>query len=548
MSKPRKPKVTLKKEKKASTVRIPRSGIGTTGISFYQDVINRIAPYELKWPQSMRTYEVMKYDDAISTVLNYDYTLIEGAWSRYTVKYKKGSEKSKAAADFVRNNLETLEGQTFLQTIRNAETFKEKGFSILEKVYRKELKGEYAGLWKLSQLANRPQASLDQSQPFEVTNGGRRIVAARQNTQYFQNYHNNNLFIDPNENSRGRGYKLIPRKKFILFGENATDSTPFGTPVLKACYKLWKEKVLLEDLEVNGASKDLAGIIELAIPADILDIAHSDPTSPEYLMVQDLLITAANVHAGEQPYFVRPSDLQEGSSSVSDFGIKLLGLEGSGRQFDPSGMIQNRRKAIFDVWGAGHALTGEGASSYNSAEVKNASHLHYIKRDIKVIEDGLNKDMLPQLLNVMNEFDLTVDEMPKIVAGEIDKASYDEVSKMVQRIISVGGFVPTKDNIIYYHQLLNFDTSLMEAMTEEELIKSMGSLVEGKTRAGESNGTSGTGNTQNSTGGDNNMENKSTSPYRVDSVGVYKTKGDVKVYFDPESLPEELRDGFNLKG
>ena len=435
-----KPKIKLKsknssKNSNTSTIQkggLPKRGIGTAGIAFYQDLLNKLQPFELRWPQSMRTFDAMKNDDAIASILNITYTLVENAFTNYSIKYKKSSEKSKRAAEYLEFCLQSMDQQTFIQTVRNAQTYKEKGFSILEKIFKRvDNGGQYQGMWKISQLANRPQNSLDMSTPFEINAGGRRLVSARQNTQYFKNYFNNNLFIDPKDmaDQRGRGYKTIPRKKFILFGDGATDTVPFGTPLFRSCYKAWKEKVLLEDLEVNGASKDLAGIIELAIPQEILDIAQNDPSSPEAQMVEDLLTSAANVHAGEQSYFIRPSDVQENATSMTDYSIKLLGLEGNGRQFSPGEMIQQRRKAIYDIWGAGHILTGEGSVSYNSAEVKNSIHLQYIKKDINVIEEGYNTDLIPQLLNDLNEFDLEHDELPKICAGEIDKASFDEVFK-----------------------------------------------------------------------------------------------------------------------
>ena len=486
--------------------KMPKRGMGTSGIAFYQQILNKIQPYELKYPQSLRTFEAMKNDDAISSVLLLTYALLEHAFSDYSIKYNKSSTKSKEAAEYLEYCFNSMDMQSFERFIRNAATFKEKGFSIVEKIYTKVPSGEYSGLWKISNLANRPQMSLDESTPFEITAGGRKIKSCRQNIQFFQNYNNNASFIEPSD-IESAGYKTIPRKKFMLFGDGATDSTPFGNSIFKSCYKAWKEKLLLEDLEVNGASKDLAGIIELAIPNDILLKAHNDPASPEASMVNDLLTTAANVHAGEQSYFVKPSDLQDGSNSVTDYNVKLLGLEGSGRQFSPSAMIAQRRKAIFDVWGAGHTLTGEGSVSYNSAEVQSTIHMYHIKRDINALEEVINKDLIPQLLNDMNDFGLSYKDVPKIKAGEIDNISIDEVSKMIQRVKSVNGLVLTKDNIIKYHEWLGFDTEEMEAMSEEELLELMECSEKGDSRAGESQGTSGTGSSQDVSGGDSNMEN-----------------------------------------
>ena len=115
---------------------------------------------------------------------------------------------------------------------------------------------------------------------------------------------------------------------------------------------------------------------------------------------------------------------------------------------------------------------------------------------------------------------------------------------MLQRVISVGGFVATKENILHSYQLLGYPTEEMEDMTQEELVELM-SLLGGNSRAGEGDGTSGTGSSQSSSGGDSNMENKSLSPFRMDKDGVYKTNNQgEKIYFDAEVVPEDLRDGF----
>lgn len=485
----------------------PKKGVGTSGMAFYQQLIEQIQPYELQWPQSMRTFEAMKNDDAIATVLKLTYNLIESAFANKKIKYNKDNPESKRAADFLEYCLENLDSSTFMQAIKGIATFKEKGFSIEEKIYKQEFDGEYADYFRLSDLGFRPQISLDKSTPFETGVGGRKLLAIRQNTQAFQNKTQNNLFIDPIDMT-GKGYKRIARKKFLLFGENATDSTPFGTPLLRSCYKVWKEKLLLEDLEINGASKDLAGIIELAIPAEILNKAASDPSSDEAIMVDTLIQQASNVHNGMQSSIIRPSDLQAGSSSVTEYSTRLLGIEGGGKAFSVSEMIQQRRKAIFDIWGAGHTLTGEGSVSYNSAEVQNAIHLHYIKADIQVIEDVLNKDLIPQLINVMNEhkFNLSYNDLPKIKAGDVDKLSWDEISKFGQRLGAVGYLPKTAELINELLEKAGLETRLDENASQEEIASVLG---DNESRSGDGM-TSGLGNgTGNSTssGGDRSSMN-----------------------------------------
>lgn len=489
----------------------PKKGTGTSGIAFYQEVIDRLQPYELRWPQSMRTFEAMKNDDAIASVIKLTYNLIEAAFASKKIKYNKDNPDSVKAAKLLEYSLENFDGSTFMQAIKGAETFKEKGFSVLEKIYRPVTEGEFEGLWRISDLAFRPQMSLDETTPWEIGNGGRRITHLRQRDQYFENKYNNNLFIASGDIT-GQGYTRLRRSKFLLFGDNATDTTPFGTPLLRSCYKAWKEKLLLEDLQINGASKDLAGIIELAIPAEILNKAANDPSSDEAMMVDTLIQQAANVHNGMQSSIIRPSDLQQGSSSVTEYSTRLLGIEGGGKAFDVTEMVQQRRRAIFDIWGAGHSLTGEGSVSYNSAEVQNAIHLHYIKSDIQVIEDVLNKDLIPQFINVMNEheFDLSFEDLPKIKAGDVDKLSWDEISKFGQRLGAVGYLPKTPELINELLEKAGLDYRMDEDASMED---SMALLGDNTSRSGDGM-TSGLGSgvgDSTSSGGDRssmNMDNK----------------------------------------
>lgn len=543
---------TEKSKVRAAPIPKARTYIGTEGMALYHDIINRLQPYELRYPQCLKTYEAMKTDDAIATVLKLNYNLIEAAFAKQKVVYNKRSLKSRKAAQLVQYCLNNLKGKSYMQIIRGIETFKEKGFSLVEKTYTLEEDGEFAGYWTVD-LGYRPQLSLNTVVPFEISNGGRQLKAVRQNTGFFVNKYEDNYFVNANDIT-GEGYKRIPRAKFMLFGENATDATPFGTPIFRACYKAWKEKLLLEDLEINGASKDLAGIIEVAVPLDILEKAAKDPASPEASMLDDLLAAAANIHSGEQAYIVRPSDVQEKATSVPEYSTRLLGLEGSGKQFSTSEMIQSRRRAIFDIWGAGHVLTGEGSVSYNSAEVKNAIHMHYIEADIKVIEDVFNNDLIPQLINDFNEMGLSYEDLPKIQAGEVDRLSYDEAGKLIQRAMAVNGIALTKQNIIHMHHLMGFpEESIreMENMSEDELIDAMNALgaAQSKAASGMTSGLNNGTGTSTAKGADTSTANKEhaevdptnyTTGIHLNSKGFYRIiDGDV-TYLSRSEIPEEL--------
>src|SRR6185503_18419581 len=106
---------------------------------------------------------------------------------------------------------------------------------------------------------------------------------------------------------------------------------------LVGCYRAYREKILIENLEVVGAKKDLGGVIELKIPSQILNKANIDPTSPEADMVRGLMLDAANAHQGEQAYFILPSD--PNSSGLPQYAMTLKGIDGAGKQYNTQDLV-----------------------------------------------------------------------------------------------------------------------------------------------------------------------------------------------------------------
>ena len=45
----------------------------------------------------------------------------------------------------------------------------------------------------------------------------------------------------------------------MLMGYNVTDDRPMGSSPLRGAFSAWREKSLIQSLEVVGTSKDLAG-------------------------------------------------------------------------------------------------------------------------------------------------------------------------------------------------------------------------------------------------------------------------------------------------
>ncbi len=420
------------------TSRLKLGEIGTTALSTINVYSRWIKDYEVAWPKCIDTFEEMANDQDVATALRANALFVERAFDDFRVDFKKDSPKSEEAAAFVNWCLRNMDGQTLKQAIREALTYKIHGFSVLEKVYTKVVDGEYAGKYKLKKLASRPQTTLRKNKPFKYSEDGRDVLGV------YQNIPNATSFTD-GTTAPIIGEIYIPRNKFLLFGEQITDTNPMGKSPLSTIYTPWKEKTLISEYEIVGVAKDMGGMPVLEVPAEILNKAYDNPGGEEWQSIESLKAQMANLHQGEQGYMIIPSDVQESGNGVKQYGIKFLGIEGGGKQFDTQALKNERKKDIYDSFGAYVLIMGSGeGGSYNLSDNKQTLHSQFVEHDVKGCTDVLNKDFIPQLL-ALNGIYLTDEEMPVFVPGDVGDPDIEANSKMIQRIVAVGAIPLTPE-------------------------------------------------------------------------------------------------------
>ena len=251
---------------------------------------------------------------------------------------------------------------------------------------------------------------------------------------------------------------------------------------------------MIASYEVVGVSKDMGGLLVLRVPTDIINKAAEDPNSDEAKSLKTLQTNAANVHAGDQTYILLGSDTLDGSGSGKfSYDIELKGIDGSGKQYKTSELINERKKAILDSLGAGFLNLGnDGVGSYSLSVGKQSLHAFYMERHLLFIKSVFENQLIPQIAE-LNGIKLSEDEMPRMVFGEIDEPDQDVLSKVGQRVGSVGLFPKNKEVLLDYWDKLGLDISSLKDMSQEQIDKM---LTPDDNRAGESQGSSGTGNTQ----------------------------------------------------
>jgi hypothetical protein len=457
--------------------------------------------FDLQFPRSLDTFSLMAEDGTVSIALSVKITMILRAMK--SMKIEAGDKEDKAsldAAKFLSWNLKNLDEQTFLSVLENICTYNTFGFSLLEKVYSKVKTGEFEGMWKVSKLAPRSQKSLNTAHPWNFSKDGRKLKSINQSR--------NNL---PDQTSTPFGKDVdvvIPRKKLMIFSYGSTNGNPEGRSPCAGVYVPWKEKKIIEEYQVIGTTKDMGGTPLARAPIEHFNKAAADPTSPEAQSLKDMQRDLANLHSGEQAFMYLPSDVDEKGNYLYD--IKLMGIEGGGKQFDLTSAISTRSKTILDNFGAGFMQLGnDGSGSYALMDGKTSVHEAFVERDLDFIISIFHQELFPQLL-AMNDIRLSQEQMPVMEAGLISEESIDEVSKAIQRIFAVNAIPLTPEIVNENLRRLGYEFRLPEDMTQEELEKLLPQEDSG-TKSGEgmkegmSNGTGGKVGTE---GGDTSTGNK----------------------------------------
>ncbi len=480
--------------------------LASPAIQAVKQIVELLKPYELSATQRFKTYQIMLGDEAVWSALESRMTSIETAQHRHRLKFDKNSERSVWLKDFIEYNIRTMKRTPRAVAAEKAEMIFN-GLAPHEIVTRVEKDyTEYVGHFVLDDLVYIDPLTIDANRPIETADGGRNIKYWRQRRDAFKD--TNGTYSKDSLNMDGRGVKQIDSRKVSVSSYAASSSRPLGRSSLDAAYSPWREKVLIQDYLVMGIQKDLAGTPVLEVPAELLSKAAADPNGDEAKTIAQLQIQMGNLHAGDQGFMILPSDpFENASGNTRMYNAKFLGIEGGGKSFNLVEIIEQKKTAIFNVLGASHLITGEsGGGSYNLHEGKANVQAHYSKRDNIIIDDCWNKDISPYILKMNNLTNEKISDIPVYEHGEVQPLSADEEGKYIMRTQRFLPLVPEVVNKIL-STIGVHDYTVPADATREELLE-ICALSGVGINNGESEGSSGTGNTQTEvSNSDNNGEN-----------------------------------------
>ena len=202
----------------------------------------------------------------------------------------------------------------------------------------------------------------------------------------------------------------------------------------------------------------------------------------------------ANIHAGEQSYMVMPSDLFD-NTSMRQYSVTFQGIQGNGKQFNTTELIEQRQKAIYNRLGAG-ALVSESDTDVTS---EGRSFLSLtVDRDKDVLIEAINTQVIPQLLS-LNGYSLSEGDTPKFTSLDITPPNVADNSSAIQRVVGVSAIPLTPEVINEFYRMLGIEYRIPDSIVSdpEAFQEFLSTYLPSKTSrsgdgiiAGQGNGTS----------------------------------------------------------
>lgn len=479
------PHTIQKSESKVSTKLPARSEKGNPGIISASRFIQDIRKEELQMPRRVQcTYPSMLMDDAVFNSVDITNKMVTTALDNGAVE-STGTTKSDVAAKFLNYCIRNMTIGTWLQAMENASTDVIYGWSDLNIVLERRDYGPYAGSMCLRKLAPRDQKRV-YAWVFDDSGREFRGFLMRPSTVKLtpQNKFIGMITETQAVSDNPANYPFLRTQDVLHFTYGSTNNNPQGDSPLAHCFDAWMEKKLVESYELSGTAKDLGGIVVLRSPSELFERAAEPAEYPqEAAAKRELETDAANLHTGKTTYVHLQSDRDERGNYLYDFELK--GITGAGRQFDTTDIINEKKKSIYNVFGTQALLLGQDNVGSNAlSRDQNTTFSYYVQRNIKQKVDVINTQLLPRILAANNIY-LDYDDMPVFSAINPFKLSYDEAGKFIQRVKSVGGM--TKEVLEFVYKDLGVPT---------EGIDELDFSSKGDSRAGESKGSSGTGDSQ----------------------------------------------------
>jgi hypothetical protein len=422
---------------------IPRMKLGEQGVLGLKTSNRRIleeAQAAFRFPAFIQTVNEMRNNPTVGAAMNvYRMMISRVKWD--IEPPANATETDKARAAIIKTMMDDMDHSwsTFIESVI---PYLEYGFAINEKVYRRRLKRNGSkfddGLIGLKKLAPRSQETIG---GWCFSPDGQELLAVEQNLRYVEHAY---LFADRFDE---RGMLKIDREKILLFTASPTKGNPEGNSIYKNIYLAFKQLALLQNQELLGITKDVQGILKIAIPPRYLDPNASPEDQAVVAAFQQII---DNYNAGTQRGLLVPNMIDPETKQPL-FTYDLMESKGLAK-YDTESVIRRLQGDILSALSVDVLKLGsDGSGSFSLAEQKSSVLALAIDYRLREIAEVLNNDLMRQLYE-LNGWDAS--NTAKFVYADIEDVSLEEFSKAIQRIFSTSAIEVDRDVLNRVRQIM----------------------------------------------------------------------------------------------
>lgn len=469
--------------------RFKMSEAGYLGLNIFSGVTNDELKRELNFPNSVKTYKEMSYHSAINAALTLYRNLITKV-DFYVKPPKDATEAEKKQCEIIESMMDDMDEQSWVDFVTDCLSVQTYGFSVHEKVYRRRYKSNGSkyddGVIGWKRLPIRSQETIEK---FIMSDDGNDIAGVKQNLSRISDTYGRFA-------NRKSSTIVLPRSKFMLFRTGAHKGDPFGKSPLRDAYTAWRYLSIIEEIEANGAAKDLTGLPVLHLPPDYL---RQDATPQQKVIRSYYENVMRNLQLNQQSSLILPMSYDESGKPL--FKLELLSLDGK-KAMDTDKIKAYYKNLIFislfaDILQMGQSATG----SFALGQIKNSLSGNAAEALLSSIVQVLNKDLIRQTYE-LNGWDASRAGVIKF--ANLESEDLEVLSKAIQRYASTALLEKDRSILNRVRESIGVDALPEDQPVDFELLGDMTSRSgDGFATAGEGTATSVSGNDTSS----NNLEN-----------------------------------------
>lgn len=405
---------------------------GATGLKQYSGYVREEWLRDLQGRVGMQMYREMLDNHPIIGAIMFAVTmLLRGV--QFSMEGDSDNSDDQAAADFVDSCIGDME-HSWADFVAVALSFLGYGWDVHEIVYKM-----------------RQGPSTDPDEPGKASKytdgmiGWRKFAHRGQETLLKWDFNKNGDAtalhqLLPTAGPNGSTQCVVPLVKCLHFTTTRLKANPEGKSIIRNAYTSYFYQKRLQELEVNGAERDLTGIPIAWIPPKLFDPNASPADKAAYAMWKKL---ARDTYRNEQEGFVLPQSFDDKGNKLYDF--TLLTTAGR-RQFDIGASIERLDQRMAQVALADFITLGGQGSTGSYAQSRNKTDMFTIacKAWLDLVCDVINRKAIPDLLSANG-----LKGKCHMMHGDIARRDLTELEQYIAGLVTAGVIMP--DDVLEEH-------------------------------------------------------------------------------------------------